>query len=387
MTLKYNDEQRNSILELYNTFDWQWMKRLEYINDNLWIQIHSIDSLRTLIKNIRKSKWINPWNWQEYSSKFNEVLEETGFDKHDWNHWWLKVDWASIHIKNETKFDQEAFIDKMLEDIRNHSINYKKINYPKIKDSHLLIIDPADHHFWKYASPDETDNNYDLDIAKQRFEDWIDWLLEKSKWFKKDKILFVIWNDILHIDSLKRTTTWWTPQDTDWMWFEAFNVAKMCIIEAIEKLQKIAPVTIVHNQSNHDYMSWWFLAQTIQAWFHKNPNLTWDISTKDRKYYMYWETLISLAHWHGAKEKDIWMLMALEAPKMWATAKFRYVYLHHFHHKIAKDLLWLTAEYMRSWSWTDSWHNTNWYMSNPAMDCFIHSKENGQIARLTHYFK
>jgi hypothetical protein len=46
---------------------------------------------------------------------------------------------------------------------------------------------------------------------------------------------------------------------------------------------------------------------------------------------------------------------------------------------------------LRGREWTnpspaDSWHHRNGYINKAAVEGFIHSKTNGQIARLTHYF-
>ena len=324
---------------------------------------------------------------KEDYNKFEQDLEKENFTPpENWSHWWLKTDWASIFVKNDKSFDYEAFMDSMIDKMEKYAPKYKKIEYKLTPDTHCLVLDLADHHFWKLSDIVETWYEYNLEVAKDRFSKWVDWILTKSLWFKKDKIIFVIWNDVLHIDNPKRTTTSWTPQDTDWMWHKAFNIALDRYVQTVEKLQKEAPVHIIFNPSNHDYMSWYMLANCLYAWFHNNPNLTWDISMRHRKYTEYGNTMIWVSHWDGAKESDVWILRATERPEIWARTKFRYIYLHHIHHKIAKDLIWVTLEYMRSASSPDRWHSDNWYINKQAVDWFIISKEEWQIARLTHYF-
>jgi len=321
-------------------------------------------------------------------NKFEKDLENDKFTPpENWSHWWLKTEGASIFIKNDKSFDYELFTEQMIEKMKNHTPIYKKIDYNIEKDTYCLVLDLADHHFWKLSDINETWYEYNLEIAKDRFIKWVDWMLNKSIWFKKDKIIFVVWNDILHIDNPKRTTTSWTPQDTDWMWHKAFNIALDCYVETIEKLQQEAPMHIVFNPSNHDYMSGYMLCNCLYAWFHSNPNLTWDINMKHRKYTEYWNSMIWVSHWDWAKEADTRILRATERPEIWARSKYRYIYLHHIHHKIAKDLIWITLEYMRSASSPDRWHTVNGYINKPAIDWFIISKDEGQIARLTHYFK
>jgi len=81
------------------------------------------------------------------------------------------------------------------------------------------------------------------------------------------------------------------------------------------------------------------------------------------------------------------LLMAQEFPVEWSQTKHRYVYTHHVHHKMSKDFIGVTVESLRSPSGTDSWHHRNGYQHAPkAIEGFIHHKEHGQIARLTHLF-
>ena len=79
--------------------------------------------------------------------------------------------------------------------------------------------------------------------------------------------------------------------------------------------------------------------------------------------------------------------MATEFPNEWAETKHRYVYTHHLHHKTSKDYIGVTVESLRSPSGTDSWHHRNGYQHSPkAVEGFLHHKEFGQVARLSHIF-
>ena len=91
-------------------------------------------------------------------------------------------------------------------------------------------------------------------------------------------------------------------------------------------------------------------------------------------------------HGDGAKQADLGQLMSIEAKEFWACSEYRYFYTHHVHHKTAKDYINVTVESLRSPSPADSWHHRNGYINKAAIEGFLHSKNNGQIARLTHYF-
>lgn len=276
--------------------------------------------------------------------------------------------------------------DAILSDLKKFTPKYEYIQRKKIKDSHLLVIDPADVHIGKLSKAFETGEDYNSQIAVKRVLEGVDGILQKSQGFNIDKILFIGGNDILHIDTPKRTTTSGTPQDTDGMWYDNFLIAKRLYIDVLQKLISVADVHFTFNPSNHDYTNGFFLADVIQTYFKDCKNITFDCSISHRKYFRYHNNLIGTTHGDGAKESDLPLLMAQES-KYWSETKHRYVYTHHVHHKTSKDYIGVTVESLRSPSGTDSWHHRNGYQHSPkAVEGFLHDKQNGQISRLTHVF-
>lgn len=304
---------------------------------------------------------------------------------------WLKTKDESVRVTNpyyvtpleKTYFDLKETI---LSDLKKFKPKFDKIHREKSKDAHLLVIDPADVHIGKLASSFETGEKYNNQIAVKRVLDGVDGILQKSNGFNIDKILFIGGNDILHIDTPKRTTTSGTSQDTDGMWYDNFLIAKKLYIDVLLKLLSVADVHFTFNPSNHDYTNGFFLADVIQTYFKDCENITFDCDISHRKYFKYDKNLIGTTHGDGAKSQDLPLLMAQES-KEWSNTKHRYVYTHHVHHKTAKDYIGVTVESLRSPSGTDSWHHRQGYQHAPkAVEGFIHHKQHGQIARLTHIF-
>jgi hypothetical protein len=258
----------------------------------------------------------------------------------------------------------------------------------------LLVLDPADVHFGKYAALAETGETYNLEIARQRVIEGVAAIVGQAvKAYQVDRIMLVIGNDVLHVDNTVATTTRGTFQNTAGMWFEMFEAAKRTFIDVIESLVPIADVDVIFNPGNHDYQSGYMLADTLSSWFRSCKNVTFDASITHRKYYQFGNSLIGTTHGDGAKPVDLPSLMAYEVPQLWATTKYRYVYTHHVHHKDrsrfleTKDFIGVTVEAVRSPSATDSWHATKGYTGvAKAVEGFIHSKDKGQIARITHVF-
>jgi hypothetical protein len=302
-----------------------------------------------------------------------------GLDDKDVKHGWLKSKNASLFFKNPNFKEQEEqnyenIRASILDEIRVYAPKYPTITRTPSNDGHLLVIDPADIHIGKLCDAFETGEEYNNQIAVQRVLEGVQGILDKSSGFHIDKILFIGGNDILHID-------------TDGMWYTNFLIAKKLYVEILEKLIGVADVHFTFNPSNHDYTHGFFLADVIQTWFKDCSNISFDCSIAHRKAFKYGKNLIGTTHGDGAKHQDLPLLMATEFPVEWSETKHRYVYTHHVHHKTSKDYIGVTVESLRSPSGTDSWHSRNGYTGVPkAVEGFIHHKDFGQVARLTHIF-
>ena len=318
--------------------------------------------------------------------------EVMGIPMKDVDHYWHKGQHFSLHVKNEG-VSPEELRDDIIKAMDKHSPSYKKIPRTKSEDGHLLVIDPADIHIGKYANHLETGDGYNVEIACERVLEGLQGLIDKSKGFEVDRVLFCVGNDILHIDNVYNTTTAGTNQDVDGKWWEHFEIALALYVKCVEILREIAPVDVIHSMSNHDYQSGFHLAHALKSWFRLDDEVTFDISVAHRKYYQYGKNLIGLEHGDGAKMANLPLTMAQERPLLWSETTHRYWYLHHLHHKVkhkwldAKDFIGVTVEYMRSPSGTDSWHSRKGYVGVPrAVEGFLHEKDSGQVARLVHYF-
>lgn len=327
---------------------------------------------------------------------FEETLQDNNFSfPENWEYGWLKTKTASVFIKNEG--NQPSFEDmreEFVTALKEYRPNHIAIKRKPSKEPHLLVVDIADLHIGKLGAESQTGDPYNVDIAIERATNGVEGLLSKASGFDIDKVLFVVGNDVLHIDNSISTTTRGTKQDTDGMWFDNYKRARELYVRIIEALVQIADVHVVHNPSNHDYVTGYMLADSLEAWFHNSKNVTFDVANSHRKYFQYGSNLIGTSHGDGAKMDELPLLMANEAKVMWAETDWRYIYLHHLHHKReyrftkGKDYCGVNVEYLRSPSSADDYHHKEGYVHAPkAIEGFIHHKTFGQVARLTHLFK
>ncbi len=276
----------------------------------------------------------------------------------------------------------------------------------------LLVIDLADVHFLKLCVESETGVSYDREHAIHRVIEGTEALLRQSG--PVGRILFVLGNDILHIDGSAPKTTSGTAQDTDGSIYEGWRDAFAALKFAIEACAKVAPVDLIFCPSNHDWVMGWTLAQSLGAFFHAHPHVNstpYSMSERHRKYYRFGEALIGLTHGDGAKEESLYALMVTEAKSHISETNWRYWLLHHYHHKIRKrrgldvfltekDHIGMTSihtggatteadcqiEYVRSPSAPDSWHDRNGYVNRQGVECFTFSPHSGMKSRFTEWF-
>lgn len=372
------DAAKQSILENPNLNNQQ-------IYAKTGISLRTVEKARSELKKEGKGFIVATKPTSEHEALRKEC-EEKGIPLDDVRHYWHKGKHFSIFVKGK-EVDLWELKDQIIEEMKKYSPKYPVIKYPKIKDGHLLVIDPADIHIGKLAKAFETGDEYNHKIAIERVKSGVTGILQKSSAYNIEKILFIIGNDILHVDNAKSTTTSGTFQDSELMWYDAFSVAKQLLVECIEMLSTVAPVHIQYDPSNHDYLTGFMLAQTIEAWFRNSKSVTFNVAPSHRKYFKYGKNLIGTSHGDGAKEQDLPQLMAHESKENWGETKYRYFYIHHIHHKKSKDYMSVCVESLRSPSGTDSWHHRNGYQHSPkAVEGFIHHPEFGQVARITHLF-
>lgn len=280
---------------------------------------------------------------------------------------------------------------------------------------HLLVIDLADVHFLKLCVQSETGHTYNREVARHRVIEGTRALLRMAQPWGIARILFVMGNDVLHVDGPRTSTTSGTYQDSEGTIFQGFMDAGSAFDTAISEASQLADVDLIHCMSNHDWLMGWALTQAVAGRLRSNPRVRateYNISERHRKYYRFERNLFGLTHGDGAKEEKLYGMMVKEAREHISECQNLYWLLHHVHHKIRKsrgeieflrekDHNGMTAmisgtpnlegqhvniEYVRSPSAPDGWHDRNAYVNRQGVECFIYHPTIGQRARFTEWF-
>jgi hypothetical protein len=263
-------------------------------------------------------------------------------------------------------------------------------------ENNLLEICIFDLHLGKLAWGSETNENFDVNIASERFMNAIYKLLNRVRGYSYSRILFPIGNDFFNVDNLESTTTAGTPQHEDVRWQRSFKMGCKLVVDGIELLkQQGVPVDVVIIAGNHDQQRSYYLGSHLEAWYRNDPMVKIDNREKLRKYYRFGDVLLGFTHGKYERESALPMLMATEEEsiKDWAQTKFREWHLGHIHRKrtnrynfkISKDVdldenFGITMRYLSSLTGTEHWHYKMGFVGAiKAADAFVWNDEAGLL--------
>jgi hypothetical protein len=293
---------------------------------------------------------------------------------------WLK--------RKQVLFELQNVRQEFLEDLKKLSPQVPSNFRKQPQEGKLLEITVFDLHFGKVAWHEEVGENYNIEIATQRFNDCIDYFIDLYKGTSLDRILLPISNDFFNSDRSHpfNSTTSGTPQEEDTRWQNTFRKGRELLITNIQKLSKIAPVEVKVVPGNHDYERSFYLGDSLEGWFHNDQNVNIDNSPNPRKYFSYGKNLIGFTHGNNEKLADLPMIMAQENPTAWAMSYYREFHLGHLHHKkegrfnATNELQGVMVRYMSSLSGTDSWHHKKGYIgARKSAEAFLWDKEKGLL--------
>lgn len=249
----------------------------------------------------------------------------------------------------------------------------------------LLELALYDAHFGMLAWGQETGENYDLKIARDRYVTAVDDLLGKAKGFGVERIIFPIGNDFFHMDSECAVT----PRsknhlDKDGRLCKILEIGEEAVTYAIERCAKVAPVDVFWIPGNHDPLLSYNLCRVVAAYFRQSPTIKVDTSPLARKYLRYGNTLLGFTHGCDENHNTLPSLMASERPKDFGAVETREFHLGHFHKRRETHFNGVdskhsvTVRILPSLAGTDAWHFQKGYVGGKrAADALLYDYETG----------
>jgi len=280
-------------------------------------------------------------------------------------------------------------IQDIVNEAKSYSPKYSKINYPKFKNGMLYEISMPDAHFGRLTWGKESGEDFDLKIAENMINKVLDELLLYTKEFPVSKILFPIGNDYYNADNKMGTTTAGTPQQNDSRWQKTFKLGRQLAVNMLEKCSQIAPTDCLIIKGNHDEQTSFYLGDSLESWFHNNPNVKIDNSPKGRKYYSFGNVLLGFTHGYWENLSKLSGLMPLEVPELWGKSTYREFHTADKHHRkdfnmVVDEFQGVTVRILPSLTSADAWTFDKGFVGNVrAAQSFLYDPEIGLKGQFT----
>lgn len=300
---------------------------------------------------------------------------------------------ALAKAKHQTDSAKEQLAQTMKAEVEEMKLTAKEelagVRKPKktveAKNTGLMLeIATPDLHVGKLAHTAETGRRpYDVKIAIATFNRALDGLLERTSHYPIEEILFICGNDLFNSDNEDNTTTGGTAVDTDGRFFKTFRHTRKMIVQAIERLRKVAKVKVLMVPGNHDRQTAYHLGDSLECYFHADPMVTVDNLPNPRKYVEYGSVLLGFCHGDEGKISDYSSLMAVEQPEAWGRTKFREVHCGHFHSLKTIEDHGVRTRLLSALTEADSWHTHMGYIGAIRQaEAFVWSKREGLLAEV-----
>lgn len=245
----------------------------------------------------------------------------------------------------------------------------KKINKGD-KNKKIVELQYADIHIGLRGCEYEDELNQMTDNIISKFKD-------------ADVFVLPIGQDLLnanHVDGASFSTVHGTSvqQSLDYREMFKSGLRVVChIIDRIIELNPTASIECIYISGNHDEQSTFGVFQSVMQRYLLNENITFDDTMDTRKYRLYGVNAIGFAH--GQKEgKRIFGLFPIEAPEIFAKAKFREFHLSHLHNESVKDENGVMFRRMPTVNSPDNWHDNKGFVgATKRIQAFVYDTEIG----------
>lgn len=294
---------------------------------------------------------------------------------------WVKDESLSVYVKmppNDGPTLDEV-MDKHLARIRQAAPMY---TVPRMTGGGRYVAIPQiyDLHVGKLA----WDESYRVEQQVADFLRAIDGMLAFIE--QRDYLIsgfkLPIGNDVMHVDTVHRTTTAGTPVEASTRPYIMFDATLEALTEAIRRLASIAPVDGIEVDGNHDSLLTHALCKALDATFSRAPHVTIDAGHEPRKYRRVGATALCFQHGHKVKAADMAGQFLIEGGTLVAGAQHFVVMQGHLHkqggvyHAVTEDN-GVQVRTIPSLCKSDEYHLLHGYHSGRAAELHLFHEELG----------
>lgn len=329
---------------------------VENINEKNILREFNLDIKEWQIEKLNYSLWDSP-NKEKGSIPLYSV--KCSFKRRD------RLDYDIESLK--------AIIDNVLT-VKNDNIKIEK--FENVYDR-TLLINIADLHLNKYSS------DYNINEAKDRYSKALDFFISESN---AEKCMLIIGEDFFNIDTINKTTTRGTPQDTEVDVYRMFEEGLLFLKDKINLLSyNFSRVKVILVQGNHDKLLSYALIKALEQCYYTDNNVEFDSNVSNRKYITIGNSLIGLGHLDNENKKQKPFLMQNEVKEKYGKSKYNYFISGHFHNYSVEDIGGIQYIRLPSLSGKDNWHDeVGFITSNKSAMALEFDKEKGLVNKIIY---
>lgn len=330
--------------------------------------LHKDTSVVSRVEDLKNkvAKYEGTFNEEPKSSEDIVALFKIDTSKYALTKYWTKFQGNSWTVTAEVTMlkDKLPTPEEILNVLKSYSPH--KITYTRKEKSEVnrrktcAFFDLTDFHL------DKKDIfNTPIEQKVEEYSILLDSLLFKAKASNYlDEIVFVIGSDMLHTDNIFNQTTKGTQQEVNISWDEAFITAFDIYVNSIIKLAKCCnKLNVILVSSNHSRTKEFYLAYALKRYFEYDTSIVFDISTAQRKVYIYGNTFIGLHH-GNTKIDMLPLVFAKEFTSSWGVCKYHEIKVGDKHHYMEKDYGGVRIKQLPACTNPDNWHNDNLFVNS-----------------------
>lgn len=254
---------------------------------------------------------------------------------------------------------------------------------PEVTDASTVTLFPLpDMHLSLYAWAAEAGQNWDLQIATDRYRETMQRVADSSP--RSDTAIILGGGDYLHANTNEFRTQSGHVLDGDGRTDKVIDAAvKLAVFQIDLALARHQSVIVRILKGNHDEYSSIAIVYALAAWYRSEPRVTIDKDPSLFWWFRFGKTLLGGTHGHTTKVKDMPLIMANRKPEDWGQTKHRYIHMFHIHHKTQYVFEGggVVAESHQSPVAQDAYHFGRGYLSARSMQSITYHAERGEIAR------
>jgi hypothetical protein len=335
------------------------------------ITFKSYKEIKTLDELIKKCEIdINVWEISRYVQNY--------WGNGDNPHWQVKA-WLSKRTK------EQEFSSNFIEFLENYIPISSQIPLPINHNFPAsLIINKQDSHLDKYDSDGDNNINSRFDAIFDR----INIIISQCILFNKlESITYILGSDMFNSEYMK-TTTKGTPQTNILEFHEGFEKICQHEVDVINMLLENGSfVDVIYVPGNHDEYIGWHLMKWLEAYYRNNKRLSFDCSSKYRKYVSYGTTAMMFNHGDVIKPEKLAGIFPIEFKDNWSKHSNFYIFTGDKHQEVSKDFSGIKFYQIPAFSKAKSkWDDKSGYVvSKGEVTAFLIDKDNGMTNILKQY--